>query len=88
MKIFDYELTETDKSLMRIIIFGVITILTIITAALSSFMLTESGTKEHNWWIFLMVISWLAVGGSAIATGFTVKAHIDLTKRPVAEPAT
>jgi hypothetical protein len=81
MKIFGGDLTETSKSWMRMIIFGVITVVAIITAALSSFMLTESGSKEHNWWVFLMVITWLAVGGAATATGFAIKAHRDLTKR-------
>lgn len=84
MKIFDYRLSEADKSLMRAIIIGVITILTLITAALSSFMLTDAGTKEHNWWVFLMVISWLAVGGSAIATGVAVKGYIDIRRGPAA----
>lgn len=88
MRILGGELTEKGKSWMRMIVFSIITVIAIITAALSSFMVTEPGTKEHNWWVFLMVISLLAVGGSISATGVSIYAHVTLTKQPAAESST
>ena len=80
MRILGGGLTEIGKSWIRVIIFSIIAIVAIVTAALSSFMVTEAGTKEHNWWIFLMVISLLAVGGTLSATGVSIYAHVKLTK--------
>ena len=76
MRILGGELTENGKSWIRMIVFSIITVIAVITAILSSFMVTEAGTKEHNWWVFLMVISWVAFGGTALATGVSIYSHV------------
>ena len=89
MKILGGGLTEIGKSWIRVIVFSIITIIAIITAVLSAFMRTEKGTKEHNWWIFLMTVSLLAVIGTASATGVSIHALVKLTKRtPANYPST
>ena len=80
MKILGGDLTETGKSWVRMIVFSFITVIALVTAILSSFMRTKSGTKEHNWWIFLMVIAWVAFGSTAAATGLSIVAHRKLPR--------
>ena len=70
MKIFGKELTPTGESVLRLIIFSLLTVAALITAILTSFMITESGTKEHNWWVALMSISWPAFGLLGLAAAY------------------
>ena len=66
------ELTPSQKeSIYRVVIFVIIAIIALITAILSSFMITEKGTKEYNWWVALMIISWIGFAGTAAAAGLS-----------------
>ena len=58
---------EEKESIYRVAAFVTITVIALITAILSSFMITEKGTKEHNWWVALMIISWVGFAGTAAA---------------------
>ena len=69
MKLFGIiDLTQKAESLFRVIALAIVTVVAVITAILSSFMITEEETKERNWWIALMSISWVAFLGTAAAT--------------------
>lgn len=80
MKILGGELTPAGVALARLIIFVLIALVALVTAVLSSFMITESQTKERKWWIFLMVITWVAFAGTGTAAGFSIKVYRDIVK--------
>lgn len=68
MKLFGKTISPTGEAIIRVAIFSVITVVAIITAILTSFMITDSGTKEYNWWVALMCMSWTAFGVLCLAT--------------------
>ena len=75
-ELFGKPISPKDEAIISVVIFAVITIVAVITAILTSFMITESGTKEYNWWVALMCISWTAFGVLCLATTVSsVKLH-------------
>lgn len=81
MKLFGiFELTSKEESLFRVIALAVVAMVALVTALLTSFMITEPNTKEHNWWIALMSISWVAFAGTAIATTIAGVSYHKLAK--------
>ena len=62
---------QSNHSMLMFIVYVIITIITLIVSILTSLMITSTGTKEYKWWIFLMVISWVAFGCSAGVSGLS-----------------
>ncbi len=81
MKLFGIvELTPKEESLLRVIALAVVAMVALITALLTSFMITEPNTKEHNWWVALMSIAWVAFAGTAVATAIAGSTYHKLAK--------
>jgi hypothetical protein len=78
---------QLNGSMWMFVAYVIITIITLIVSILTSFMITSKGTKEYNWWVFLMVVSWVTFGCSAGVSGIS---GYMLFKRPMTtnQPAT
>ena len=76
---------QLNRSMWMFVGYVIISIITLIVSVLTSFMITSKGTKEYNWWVFLMVISWITFGCSVGVSGIS---GYMLFKRPMTNQPT